>query len=76
MVFMKAIYGQETENIKFVTDHGVGFWPKSVDGLKDLLLSCIDDQTKLDAVATAYEALPRTNALNEFSAYIAKLPRA
>jgi len=73
MVFMKAIYGQETENIKFVTSHGVGFWPQSVGDLKDLLLSCVADPSKLDAIAKAYEQLPMPNALEEFAAYISKL---
>jgi processive 1,2-diacylglycerol beta-glucosyltransferase len=73
MVFMKAIYGQETENIKFVTSHGVGFWPQSVGDLKDLLLSCSADPKKLDPIAKAYEKLPMPTALEEFGKYISAL---
>lgn len=64
-VFIRAIPGQETENIKILSDYGIGVWAKCILEIKNAVLDYRDHPDKILAVKENMDKLKKPYAARE-----------
>ena len=64
-IFISPIPGQETGNIKALAFEGVGFYPKRIVQLKDIVLDFKEHSEKLEAARQAVRRMKRPDCLRE-----------
>jgi len=64
-VFTRAIPGQETQNIRILSEYGIGLWAKNLKDVKDAVLDYKTNPDKLQSVRNNMVRLKKPSAARE-----------
>jgi processive 1,2-diacylglycerol beta-glucosyltransferase len=62
MIFMHAMYGQETRNAQLVVDQGAGAWPKTTQELLQTMDALLNDPSLLNKMRESFDTFPHEDS--------------
>ena len=66
-IFITPIPGQEMENIRALESFGIGFYPRDISSIKELVIGLKDHPEKLKAMKESIGLIRKPDALNDIS---------
>jgi len=66
-IFITAIPGQEADNVKILSTYGVGFAPKNIKQIRELVIDLKNDPGKLKNLRNNIKAIARPSACREIA---------
>ena len=69
-IFISAIPGQEQENVKILAGYGVGYVPKNIKQIKDMILDLKNNPQKLQSLKKNIGQVAKPSVCQEISSVI------